>query len=344
MGIIIAILIFSAIIIIHEVGHFSLAKVNGITVNEFSLGLGPTIISKKIRGTKFSLKLLPFGGSCMMGEDDADDMTAGSYNSKSVWRRISVIAAGPFFNLLLAWILCTIMVGWIGYQPPVISAVSEGYSAAEQGLQSGDLITRLDGRRIFLWDEVSLFNVINRDAEAVQVTFVRDGETHTVTLWPQQKADDAYPRMGISTDNEAVRPGFFGAMKYGAFTVRYWVNYTFESLRMLVTGAVGINDLSGPVGIVGVVDETYQASVAAGIKVVVLNLMNIAILLTANLGIMNLLPLPALDGGRLVFLFLEAIRRKRIPPEKEGIVHLAGFVLLLVLMMVVMFNDIRKLF
>ena len=114
MGIVLAILLFSLIIIIHELGHFSLAKANKIRVDEFSLGLGPTLFGKVIGGTKFSLKLLPFGGACMMGEDDADDMSEGSFNSKSVWARMSVIAAGPLFNLILGWLLCVIMVGWIG--------------------------------------------------------------------------------------------------------------------------------------------------------------------------------------------------------------------------------------
>lgn len=126
--------------------------------------------------------------------------------------------------------------------------------------------------------------------------------------------------------------------------MKYWIDYTIDCLKMLVSGKVGVKDMSGPVGIVDAVDETYQNSRPAGLKIVVLNLMNFAILLTANLGIMNLLPIPALDGGRLVFLAAEAVRRKRVPPEKEGMVHFAGFALLLVLMAVVMYNDIVKLF
>ena len=137
MGIVLAILLFSLIIIIHELGHFSLAKANKIRVDEFSLGLGPTLFGKVIGGTKFSLKLLPFGGACMMGEDDADDMSEGSFNSKSVWARMSVIVAGPLFNLILGWLLCMIMVGWIGYAAPVITEVRDGYAAKEQGIQAG---------------------------------------------------------------------------------------------------------------------------------------------------------------------------------------------------------------
>ena len=344
MGIVIAILLFSAIIIFHELGHFLLAKANGIRVDEFSLGLGPTLFGKEIGDTKFSLKLLPFGGACMMGEDDADDMSEGSFNSKSVWARISVIAAGPLFNLILGWILCIIMVAWVGYRAPMVTAVEEGYSAAEQGMQAGDRIVEMSGKKIHLWNEVSLYNLMNTEEEEITVTYERDGKLTTVVLEPRALEGDSYKRMGISGPAEMTRTGVLGCLQYGAYTVKYWVNYTFECLKMLVTGQVGIGQMSGPVGIVSVVDFTYQSSLSSGVKVVVLNLMNIAILLTANLGIMNLLPIPALDGGRLVFLILEAIRRKRIPPEKEGMVHFAGFALLMVLMIVVMFNDIKRLF
>ena len=138
MGLIIAVFLIGFIIFFHELGHFALAKANGIRVDEFSLGLGPTLVGKKIGGTLFSLKLLPFGGACMMGEDDADDQSEGSFNSKSVWARISVIAAGPVFNLILAWIFCVILIGAAGYRTAEISDVPAGYSAQEQGLEAGD--------------------------------------------------------------------------------------------------------------------------------------------------------------------------------------------------------------
>ena len=146
MGIVLAILLFSLIIIIHELGHFSLAKANKIRVDEFSLGLGPTLFGKEFGGTKFCVKLLPFGGACMMGEDDADDMSEGSFNSKSVWARMSVIVAGPLFNLILAWIMCTIVVAWVGYMPPVVDKVEPGYSAYEEGIQQGDVIKEINGK------------------------------------------------------------------------------------------------------------------------------------------------------------------------------------------------------
>lgn len=344
MGIILAILLFSVIIIFHELGHFTLAKLNGIRVDEFSLGLGPTLIGKEIGGTKFSLKLLPFGGACMMGEDDQDDVSEGSFNSKSVWARISVIVAGPVFNFIMALLLSIIMVVWIGYDAPVVDGVDKGYSAAEQGMQKGDVITELNGKSIHLWREVSLYNLMHADAGSVTVTYERDGQQHEITLEQRQLEGDAFKRLGIRNSGVNTKAGVLKSIQYGGYTVKYWVDYAVESLKLLVTGQVGIKQMSGPVGIVNVVDETYKEAAPAGWSVVVLNLMNIAILLSANLGVMNLLPLPALDGGRLVFLFIEAVRRKRVPPEKEGMVHFAGFALLMILMAVIMFNDIRNLF
>jgi regulator of sigma E protease len=343
MGIIIAILLFSFIIIFHELGHFLLAKANGIRVDEFSLGLGPTLIGKQIGETKFSLKLLPFGGACMMGEDDADDMSEGSFNSKSVWARISVIAAGPAFNLILAWIFCVIIILSVGYRSAEISGVSEGYSAAEQGMQAGDVIKEINGRNVHIWDDVSLYTLTHPNETSLEVVYERDGEEYTAVIEPRQLEGDATPKLGV-TSGEVVKPGILGAFQYGVYTVKYWINYTFDSLRMLVTGQLGIKDMSGPVGIVSAVDSVYQASAPSGIAAVILNMLNFGVLVTANLGIMNLLPIPALDGGRLVFLIIEAVRRKRVPPEKEGMVHFAGFAALMVLMVVVMFNDIVKLF
>ena len=342
MGIILAILLFSAIVIFHELGHFLLAKKNKIRVDEFSLGLGPTIFGKQFGETKFSLKLLPFGGACMMGEDDVDDMSEGSFNSKSVWARMSVIVAGPVFNLILAWILCMIIIGWTGYRAPVVSSVTDGYSAQEEGIEPGDVIKKIGGKSVHIWNDISLYNMMHAGTKSVEVKYERDGKDYTVVLEPKQNEEDAFPLLGI-TGGEMVRPGVIGTVRYGAYTVKYWITYTVDSLKMLISGKVGVKDLSGPVGIVSAVDDVYQEAAPAGMAVVILNLLNIGVLLTANLGVMNLLPLPALDGGRLVFLIIEAVRGKRVPPEKEGMVHFAGFVLLMALMVVIMFNDILKL-
>ena len=343
MSIILALIIFSLIILIHELGHFLLAKRGGVTVEEFSLGMGPRLISTVKGGTRYSLKLLPFGDSCMMlGEDEATT-EEGSFASKSVWTRISVIAAGPIFNFILAFVLSVIIIGSIGVDKPVILAVSEGFPAAEAGIQKGDTILKMNGTKIRLSREVTNY-VTFHQGEDVTFVYEHEGEERTVTLSPEQNEGGRYI-FGLSTvSSYREKVGAWETLKYSAYEVKYWIQTTISSLKMLFTGQVGINDMSGPVGVVTIIGDTYKESAADGGFYIWLNMLNISILLTANLGVMNLLPLPALDGGRLVFLIIEAIRRKLIDPEKEGMVHFVGLMLLMVLMIVVMFNDIRKLF
>lgn len=341
MGIVLAILVFSFIVLVHELGHFLLAKKNGIRVDEFSIGMGPTLLSKQVGETKYCLKLLPLGGSCMMGEDD-DDMSEGSFNSKSVWARMSVIAAGPVFNFILAFIFAVIIIGYVGYDEPILSDVTPGYSAEEAGLQAGDRIVRMNNKKINIWREVVYYNVFH-PGETVNMVYERDGKEYTATIVPKQDENGSY-KLGVVSPTEYTKANVLTALQYGVYEVKFWICTTVESLKMLVTGQVGVNELSGPVGIVDMVGDTYEQSKSYGFMVVLMEMLNIGILLSANLGVMNLLPIPALDGGRLVFLVVEAIRRKRIPPEKEGIVHLIGFALLMALMVFVMFNDIKRLF
>lgn len=343
MSIILALIIFSFIILFHELGHFLLAKRGGITVEEFSLGMGPRILSTVRGGTRYSWKLLPFGGSCMMLGEDEGTTEEGSFGSKSVWTRISVIAAGPIFNFILAFVLSVIIIGSIGVDKPVVLSVSEGYPAAEAGIQAGDTILRMNRKNIHLSREVTNY-VTFHQGEAVTIVYEHDGEQKTATLSPKESEGGRYI-FGISVySSYREKTGALETLKYSAYEVKYWIQLTIESLKMLFTGQVGINDMAGPVGVVSIIDDTYKESAADGGFYIWLNMLNISILLTANLGVMNLLPLPALDGGRLVFLILEAIRGKRVDPEREGMVHFVGLMLLMVLMVVVMFNDIRKLF
>lgn len=342
MGIILAILIFSFIVFFHELGHFLLAKMNGVEVNEFAVGMGPAIYSREYKGTKYAVRIFPIGGFCAMGEDDEATESPNNFNNKSVWARISVIAAGPVFNFILAFIFSVILTAMVGYDKPVVSGVEEGYPAAEAGIRAGDTIVKMGGKRIHLFREVSVYNQFHQ-GEEVAVTYRRNGEEKTVTLTPKEDKELGYERLGISSSGYE-KANLLTALQYGVFVERFWINTTLESLKMLVTGKVGIDQLSGPVGIVDVVDDSYKESRSYGFMAVLAQLLYIAILISANLGVMNLLPLPALDGGRLVFLFVEAVRRKRVPPEKEGYVHLVGIACLMILMVFVMFNDIRRVF
>ena len=179
--------------------------------------------------------------------------------------------------------------------------------------------------------------------EDIDVVYERDGETYETTLTPIYDEESGRYLMGIYGANQYTKEGPLGTLKYGAYEMKYWIWYTLNSLKMLVTGQVSLNDLSGPVGIVTVVADTYEQSMADGIYYVFLNMMNIAILLSANLGVMNLLPIPALDGGRLVFLVIELIRGKKVNPDREGLVHFIGMMCLLALMVLIMANDVVKL-
>lgn len=339
LKIIIALILFSGIILFHEYGHFLLAKKNGICVQEFALGIGPTLWGVQKGETKYCIKALPFGGSCMMLGEDGEDSDPRAFNNKSALARFSVIFAGPFFNFILAFLLALIVVGFAGADPAVVGEVAKDSGAYEAGLQAGDQIVKLDNSRIYLFREISLYNFVNNKNPDVDVTYVRDGEKHTATIHRQK--NEGYYILGI-TSRSPLKVGLFGMIKYGLLEVRYQIKSTFYSLRMIFSGQASLNDVSGPVGIVKMIGDTYDQTIIYGLKVALINLLSFAILLSANLGVMNLLPIPALDGGRLVFILIELITRKRVPPDKEGMIHLAGLVLLLALMVFIMANDIRQ--
>ena len=341
MSIVIALLVFSVIILFHEFGHFLLAKLNKITVVEFSLGMGPRLLSFEAGGTRYSWKLLPFGGSCMMLGEDGEEEEEGSFGSKSVWARMSVIAAGPIFNFLLAFIRALFIVGNLGYDVPVLLNVTEGMPAADAGLQAGDRIVKMNGKRIHLYREVQNYSMFHQ-GETVIFQYERDGELHEATVTPEL-TNGSY-KYGIGGNiNYRQKTNVLETLEYSAYEVYYWIDTTVSSLGLLFKGGVQLDDMSGPVGVVDAIGTTYQESRDEGAFYVWMNLLNIAILLSANLGVMNLLPIPALDGGRLIFLIVEAIRRRRVEPELEAKIHFAGLMLLMLLMVVVMFNDVKKL-
>ena len=341
MSYILALIIFSAIVIFHEFGHFLLAKWNGIEVIEFSLGMGPRLLSHVWGDTRYSLKLLPIGGSCqMVGEEEASD-SEGAFGNKSVWARIAVVAAGPVFNFILAWVLALIIVGSVGYDNTMVDIIPDS-AAAEAGMEDGDQIISINGSRTWLYREVSLYSSLHQGQTAT-VVFERNGEKQTVVLTPKQSDTGAY-LYGFSRTVQREKGGALETVGYSCAEIRYWLKATVESLKMLLGGQVGLEEMSGPVGIVSTIGDTYKESRVDGWYYVIMNMIMIAILLSVNLGVMNLLPIPALDGGRLVFLILEAIRGKAIPQEKESMVHFTGFVLLMGLMAVILFSDLHKLF
>ncbi len=428
MKIIIAILIFSGIVLLHELGHFLLAKKNGIVVTEFSLGMGPRLASTIRNGTRYSVKLLPIGGSCaMLGEDTEEEKLPGSFNAAPVWGRISVVAAGPVFNFILAFVLSLLIVGVVGYNPAEIMQVKEGSAAQKAGLRPGDIIKEYQGYHIDLGKDLYLYSYLNNleSDETIHMVYERDGREYEISFTPDvnvryllglnrsagsleisslikgmpledagvepgdvltgingvkfagsddydayiqehplsdEPVDITYMRNGLEYEatvtpsqyrtadsgfsyrGNCVKAKGFDVLKYGALEVKYMLRSTLVSLRELFTGGIGMDDLSGPVGVVDAIGTTYEKSKTEGTLMVWMNMLYMAVLLSANLGVMNLLPFPALDGGRLVFLFLEAIRRKPVNRQLEGMVHFAGLMFLMALMVVVMYHDILRIF
>ncbi len=344
MNIVIAILIFSLLILFHELGHFSLAKANGIRVNEFSLGLGPTILGFTKGETKYSLKLLPFGGACMMEGEDEESDDERAFNKKSVWARISVVAAGPIFNFIMAFVFSIVLIACVGVDKPILTDVIDGYAAQEAGLEGGDTIVKMGGKNINFYKEVSVYATFHA-GETVEIVYERDGQEYTTILTPKYDEEEGRYLYGFISSSARERVGIIDTLYYAFCELGYYIDVTIQSVGMIFTGGVSVNDLSGPVGIVQNMGQVYEESVQNdGYYYAFLNMLNWTIMLSANLGVMNLLPIPALDGGRLVFLIIEAIRRKPIDQNKEGIVHLIGIILLFALMFIVMFNDIRKIF
>lgn len=349
MSLIIAMLMLGIIIMIHEFGHFLFAKLNGIGVIEFSLGMGPRLLSFEKGGTRYSVKILPFGGSCMMLGEDEGITDESAFNNKSVWARISVVAAGPLFNFILAFGLSMVLVGITGYDTAGLKGVVDGYPAQAAGMEAGDVIKEINGRNVHSYRDINWY-LFTHPQKVVEITWERTGSTgqtekHKAKLVPAYSAENDQYMIGVQFDPMPKPVKHVGQLiLHSAYEVQYWIHYVFDTFYMMFHGMVSVNDISGPVGIVSAIDTTVDETAPYGISAVLLMLINFTILLSANLGVMNLLPIPALDGGRLVFLIIEGLRGRPIDKEKEGMVHMAGMMVLLALMALILFNDVRKLF
>lgn len=449
MNIIVALLIFTVIVVAHELGHFLLAKKNGVGVPEFSVGMGPRIItvakpekgfvvkffcSQKIMEeneewkdvTKYSWKIFPIGGSCAMIGEDEDNDAPNSFNSKGVWARFSIVFAGPFFNFILAFVLSIIILANAGIDYPKVEYVYENQPAQTAGIEVGDMIESVNGHKISIGREIDTYVQLHPlSGGEVTIVLERDGEEKTILLDPNYKTylfgfsyspqktdsakitaiseDRAFEKAGIKEGDQIVSVngtkvsngeelkqvmeennvdgkevtfeierdgtvqeykvtpepyetktlGFLAAgdikggnaldvLKYSLVEVKYWIETTIASIGQLITGKISTKEISGPVGIVDTVGSVLEQSTDYGMSVVVINMLYMSVLLSANLGVMNLLPLPALDGGRLIFILIEAVRRKPIDRDKEGYVHFGGFIVLMLFMIFVMYNDIIR--
>jgi len=449
-----AIIVFGVIIFVHELGHFLAARACGIVVEEFALGLGPKIIKFKRGYTLYSLRLFPIGGFCRMmdsepeeGEDnqttdntDKIRIVGGSFNSKPVWKRMLVLAAGSVMNALLALILMFVLFSADYFVDTAIAGFRPGFNYAQAGLEAGDRVTHVDGSRILVpsdifdrtsaalrqnpgepldlrviregrrvdvvmfhgngvailgiadgspaeyagllgGDRITAVNghAVNNTTEtqaalaaaltvnpqlAISLEIQRNGEVIILSVTPEFNQEIERYMIGISYDerdfvlgvkrgmfvrnvrHEGVpRAGFGDALRMGTNYSVFLVRTTFQSLGMLIRREANVGDLMGPIGMVALIGDAYEAGMdTAGVSAAIINIVWLCALLSVNLAVLNLLPLPMLDGGKLVFLTIEGIRRKPLPPEKEGIVHLIGFGALMLLTIFIAYNDILRIF
>ena len=334
--IIVAIILFGLMIFLHELGHFISARAFGVTVHEFALGMGPKIFSFGKKETKYSLRLIPIGGFVRMeGEDEASEKE-GSLSGKPAWQRLIILVSGAFMNLLLGLLIFLFLNLSLGVATNEIAEVVPDTPAAAH-LEAGDRILKMDRTRIRSVSDVRYFFFRN-GGEEVELLIRRGNEKMAVRVTPQ-KAESGY-QLGFVGGYEE-HPGFLTALRYSYYDTVFVSKVVVQSLGDLITGKVGLSNMSGPVGIVTTVGEAAdQPNWWLG----VLSVLNLMGMITVNLGIFNLLPFPALDGGRSVFALLEMIRRKPVAPEKEGWVHAIGFMVLIALMIAVTWSDIVKLF
>ncbi|MCR4590130.1 MAG: RIP metalloprotease RseP [Lachnospiraceae bacterium] len=343
MQLILFIIILAVLVLVHEGGHFVIGKKSGIGVDEFNIGFGPVIFRRVHNGTKYSLRLLPFGGSCVFeGFDGEESDSPTSFINSPVWARFSTVAAGPFMNFVLAFFLSLFVIGSAGYDAPVLSGTIEGFPAEEAGLEAGDEIYSVNGKKVVLYRDISMY-LLFHEGETVRVRYKRDGLFYDTVITPKYDAEDGRFYLGI-LGGMREKGNALQTMRYSVSEVRYWIEMTVNSIINIFKGRVSKDDLAGPVGVAKVVGDVYEESKPEGLFVVWLNMLQLTILLSADLGVMNLLPFPALDGGRLVFIIIEAVTGKGVDKRIEAGFHFFGMCCLLLLMMFVMYNDISKIF
>ena len=343
ISIVIAILVFSLIVLLHELGHFVAARLTGVKVNEFALGMGPKLLKIQKGETLYTIRAIPMGGFCAMeGEERSSEDTRAYYN-KAVWKRAVICAAGAFMNLVLGFLLCVFLnVQSPAYASTTIKEFAKDASTAQSGLQVGDKVVSVNNNPVVNASDMMFSILRDKDAdEGVNIVVKRDGKKVPLTIKFDCEEVDGR-KVFIRDFNFVQTPkNFFTVISESFLDGVSFVKLVWFSLVDLVTGQVSANEMSGPIGVTGAISDAVSAGETILEKIN--SIVYMVTLITINLGVFNLLPLPALDGGKLIFLALEAIRRKPVKPEHEGYVHLVGFALLIAMMIFVTFNDIVRL-
>lgn len=345
-----AILVFGVLIAVHELGHFMAAKACGVRVNEFSIGMGPALWKKQKGETQYSLRLFPVGGFCAMEgeEEDSDDPTA--LNNQGFWAKLLIFAAGAAMNFIAGLLIILVLYADAqAFYVPVVSGFADGCPLeSADGLQEGDRLLRIDGEKVYVYSDISLLMGLNKTG-AFDLQIERNGEVITLRDFTMERREytdqngKTYTGYGLYFGAEEATLG--RKLSYSWNNAMDFVRLVRLSLQMLVTGQAGVKDLSGPVGIVSTMTQVGEQ--AATTRAAVENIAYLAALIAVNLAVMNLLPLPALDGGKIFFLVINAVSmqlfKKQIPAKYENYIHFAGLILLLALMAVITFSDVWKL-
>ncbi len=347
MTLIYFVLILGLTVFIHELGHFIFAKKNGVYCYEFSLGMGPKLFSfrRKNDETVYSLRLLPIGGYVQMAgeeiEEDKKIPREKQMQSKSIWQRFTIVVAGAFNNFVLGIVLLFLLGLFYGSPEtkPYIEKVDTSYNAYKVNVRDGDLIKKVNGKRVSSIDDVMLeFQLVEKGSSMKFLLVDKDGNEKNVSVKPTKVTNDNGEESyiyGISLTSK-VNKGFLNSIKYSFSKFSSIFRSMFKVIGNLFTGKLGINSLSGPVGIYNVVGEQSKQGFE--------NVIYLCAYISINVGFVNLIPMPAFDGGRALFLLIEKIRKKPISQKTENTIHSIGFILLMILIVVITINDIIRLF
>lgn len=338
-NIIAAIIAFSVMVVVHELGHFLMAKRVGVTVYAFAVGFGPRLAGFTRGGTTYAFNVLPFGGYVRMAGEDMDDTGGeGSFRAKTVWQRMAVVAAGPAMNLALAFVLYIIMALAVGVPVGASARIGElmpGWPAQQAGLQPGDTIVAIDGVQMTTGQQV-IDTIHRRPNEVLRLTVERGTEQFEVNVRSRLDPRQKIGLIGFRPEAIRERMGPIRAVTWAAGTIGATIGLIFSTLYALArSGGAVLDQLAGPVGAVKFLGEAG----AAGAEIFIYTAAGLSIMI----GVFNLLPLPALDGGRLLFLAIEAFRRRAMDARREGYVHLVGFVLLIALLLILTVRDLGRL-
>ncbi|MBR4015709.1 MAG: site-2 protease family protein [Anaerotignum sp.] len=353
-SLVITIVLIGVLVVAHEFGHFIVAKKNGIWVQEFAIGMGPKLFSRQKGETEYSIRMLPLGGFCRMeGETNAGEISSRSFLHKSIPVRLAVMAAGPFMNFLLAFVMIFGLTCTSYMAKPEIQEILPDSPAATIGLQEGDIIRRMDGKRIHIYDELQYILQQNH-GETIQLEVSREGQLYRYALEPRLNEERGMYLIGFTPKLETgllaeseegyEKAGIAETAYYSYYAMINYVKMTAEGLLRVFTFTASQEEYGGPIAIFKMVGDSYEAGLTYSLKAAIQNVIYIGAVLSANLGVLNLFPIPALDGGRILFLLIEAIRRRPMDTETESKLQFLGFVFLMGLMAFVFYGDIMKFF